>query len=123
MILLMAAVVAVVFGSGVQLVLSRDLARVAMGILLVSNAGNLLLMSVSLTRCVAPIHPIPDDASIADPLVQALTLTSIVIGFGTAVLLLGLLYRVHAVERTLDTEALVAAEQRTLTGDDGEADR
>ncbi|MGH9163680.1 MAG: sodium:proton antiporter [Vicinamibacteraceae bacterium] len=119
----MASAIAIVFGSGIQLLLSRDLVRVAMGILLVSNAANLLLMSVSLTRGVAPIHPIPGGVSVADPLVQALTLTSIVISFGTTTLLLGLLYRVHVVEHTLDTEALVAAERRALEGDGRETDR
>jgi multicomponent Na+:H+ antiporter subunit C len=111
--LLFAAVVAAVFGSGVRLLLSRDLIRVVMGMLLVSNAVNLLLMSVGLSRGVAPIHPVPPDVPVSDPLVQALTLTSIVIGFGTAALLLSVVYGVFKAERLLDLEELVEAERRT----------
>ena len=113
MTLLVALVVATVFGAGVRLLLSSDLVRVVMGMMLVSNAGNLLLMSVGLSRGMAPIHPVPEGAVVSDPLVQALTLTSIVISFGTSALLLTVVYGIFRTGRTLDLESLVDAERRT----------
>ena len=118
MTLVMAAAVAIVFGSSVKLVMSRDLTRVVMGLLLVSNATNLFLMAMGLSRGTAPIRPIPRDALASDPLVQALTLTAIVIGLGTSALLLALLYRVARAEHTLDTNQLVAAERQTAEQDE-----
>ena len=46
-----------------------------------------------------------------DPLVQALTLTAIVITFGVTALLLSLIYRVYIAHSTLDTDTLAKAEE------------
>lgn len=120
MTLVAAAGVAVLFGSGVYMLLGRDAIRAVMGLLLISNASNLFLMSVGLSRGAAPIHPIAD-GPVSDPLVQALTLTAIVIGFGTTALLLTLVYAVYGTTGSLDVESLVAAERETEaeTGEPG----
>lgn len=95
MILALALAVAVLFGSGAYLLVKRDLVRVVGGIVLMSNAANLFIVSTGLTRGREPIYPLESGVPVSDPLVQALVLTSIVITFGTAAVVLGLVYQVY----------------------------
>lgn len=111
MTLLTAAVVAVIFGSGAFLMLKPDLFRVVVGMILVSNAANLTLMASRLTRGEPPIGVAPGE-EVSDPLVQAMTLTAIVIGFGVTVLLLALVYRIYTTLSTVDLDELSQAEAR-----------
>lgn len=104
--LLSAIVIGVLFGSGVFLLLKADLFRVVAGLVLVSNAANLTLMSSGLTRGRAPINPLPEDAAIADPLVQALTLTALVIGFAVTAVLLALSFGVYRARHSVDLDEL-----------------
>jgi multicomponent Na+:H+ antiporter subunit C len=67
-------------------------------------------MFSGLSRGAPPIDPA--SAPVSDPVVQALTLTSVVIGGSVTLLVLGLLYRVAVAERTLDASALEQAEAR-----------
>ncbi len=106
-----ALVVAVVFASGTFLLLQRDLTRVVVGIILVSNSAVLFIISAGLTRGVAPILPLEDEGA-SDPLVQAMALTALVIGFGVAALLLAMVYRLYATHGTVDLEEIAAAEMR-----------
>jgi multicomponent Na+:H+ antiporter subunit C len=125
MTLLVSLAVAVLLGSGSYLLLKHDLIRVVVGVLLISNGANLFIMMAGLERGVSPVLPIPDDVTIADPLVQALTLTAIVITFGVTALLLSLVYRVYLAHATLDTETLAEAEEaeeRTAESDAGADD-
>ena len=103
--------VAVLIGTGSYLLLKHDLVRVVIGILLISNGANLFIMSSGLSRGAAPIYPLPESGVVADPLVQAMTLTAIVITFGVAALLLSLIYRVYVAHATLDTDTLAEAEE------------
>ncbi|MBD0329847.1 MAG: NADH-quinone oxidoreductase subunit K [Thermoleophilia bacterium] len=111
MTVLTAGVVAVIFGSGAYLLLKPDLFRVVVGIVLVSNAATLALMASGLSRGDPPIAP-GAGAEVSDPLVQAMTLTAIVIGFGVAVLLLALVYRIYTSHSTVDLDELSQAEAR-----------
>ena len=111
MTLLTAAAIGVLFGCGAYLVLKPDLFRVIVGLVVISNAANLTLMSSGLTRGTAPILPFRGEVS--DPLVQAMTLTAIVIGFAVAALLLGLAYRVYTSHDTVDLDELSWQEART----------
>jgi len=110
-IVLLSAVVAILFGSGAFLVLKPDLFRVVIGMVLISNAANLTLMASGLSRGSAPLHPLDEDR-VADPLVQAMTLTAIVIGFGVTALLLALSYRVYTSHATVDLDDLSLREAR-----------
>ncbi len=112
MILLLSVVIAIVFGSGAFLILQRDLFRVVVGIVLISNAANLFIISAGLTRGDPPIRPFPDGATIADPLVQAMALTAIVISSSVAALLLSLVYRLYLAHDSVDIEDVSAAEVR-----------
>jgi multicomponent Na+:H+ antiporter subunit C len=106
-----ALIVAVVFASGTYLLLQRDLTRVVVGIILVSNSAVLFIISAGLSRGVAPILPLEGEG-VSDPLVQAMALTALVIGFGVAALLLAMVYRLYATHGTVDLEEIAAAEVR-----------
>ena len=106
--------VATLFGVGAFLLLKRDLIRVIMGMILISNAAILFTVAAGLSRGNAPILPIPEGTSFSDPLVQALALTAIVINFGVTILLLVLVYQVWVTHRSIDQEALRDAEEREL---------
>ncbi len=111
--LILAATVGALFGSGAYLMLKPDLFRVVVGMLLISNAANVTLMSSGLSRGVPPILPFGGGgAGVADPLVQALTLTAIVIGFAVTALLLGLVLAVYRTSRSVDLDELSRTEAR-----------
>lgn len=110
--MLLSAVVAVLFGAGAFLMLKPDLFRVVVGMVLISNAASLTLMASGLSRGRSPILPLAGDESISDPLVQAMTLTAIVIGFGVTALLLSLAYRVYTSHETVDLDELSHQEAR-----------
>jgi multicomponent Na+:H+ antiporter subunit C len=111
-IVVLSAVIGILFGAGAFLMLKPDLFRVVIGMVMISNAANLTLMASGLTRGRAPIHPLPDALEVADPLVQAMTLTAIVIGFGVTALLLSLVYRVYTSHATVDLDDLSHQEAR-----------
>lgn len=94
MILTMALLVGALFGAGTYLVLQRTLTRIVLGLGLWTYGANLLLLLAG-GRAGAP--PLLDgDApagGYADPLPQAMILTSIVITFGITAFLLALAYR------------------------------
>jgi multicomponent Na+:H+ antiporter subunit C len=92
MILILALVVGVLFTGGTYLLLQRTLTRTILGLVLYGHAVNVLLLLAG-GRAGAP--PLVDgtDAPIADPLTEAMALTSIVITFGISAFLLALAYR------------------------------
>jgi multicomponent Na+:H+ antiporter subunit C len=110
-ILGVSVVIAVVFGSGAFLVLQRDLLRVVIGIVLVSNSAILFIMAAGLSRGTAPIYPIGEGA-VSDPLVQAMALTALVIGSSVAALLLAVVYRLYVSHSSVDIEEIFRMEMR-----------
>jgi multicomponent Na+:H+ antiporter subunit C len=112
MILYSALVFAAVFASGTFLLLQRDLTRVVVGIILISNSAVFFIISAGLTRGEAPIHPLEGTNLVSDPLVQAMALTALVIGSGTAALLLAMVYRLYVSHRTVDAEEIADYEMR-----------
>lgn len=111
MILALSVVIAVVFGSGTFLVMQRDLLRVVVGIVLVSNSAVLFIVAAGLSRGEAPIYPL-GDAEVSDPLVQAMALTALVIGSSVAALLLALVYRLYVAHDSVDMDDISDAEMR-----------
>ena len=87
-----AATAALLCSIGTYLVLQRKLSRIIIGVALLSYGANVLMVSAGRAGR-APIvgNGAPDE--MADPLPQALALTSIVISFGVTALLLALAYR------------------------------
>jgi multicomponent Na+:H+ antiporter subunit C len=124
MTLLLAIAPAVLFGAGAYLLLRRDLIHGVAGIILVSNAATLFVMAAGLGRGRPPIHPVLDASVVSDPLVQAMTLTAIVIGFALSAFLVGLVYAVFALRGTIDQTDLhrgEVEEERRLARDEERA--
>jgi multicomponent Na+:H+ antiporter subunit C len=122
MTLILALAVAILFGAGSYLLLKHDLIRLVIGMVLIGNAANLFIMASALQRGEAPMYPLTD--STADPLVQAMTLTAIVISFGVTALVLSLAYRVYVSHSSVDIRELSQAEEEQAVTDDkvGEPD-
>ncbi|MDQ2678951.1 MAG: Na(+)/H(+) antiporter subunit C [Actinomycetota bacterium] len=88
------AVASLLVGVGVFLLLQRTLSRIVLGLVLLGNAGNLLLIIAGGAPGRPPIVGRFDASDPpADPLPQALALTAIVISFGITAFLLSLAYR------------------------------
>lgn len=81
--------------SGVYLLLSRNLTRMLLGLLLVGNAVNLLIITVGGPSGNPPIRgrTSGSESNTADPLAQGMILTAIVIAMGIAAFVLALTYR------------------------------
>jgi Multisubunit Na+/H+ antiporter, MnhC subunit len=97
------------FALGTYLVLRRDVVRVVWGVVLYSQGANLYLVTMGGLAGKAPIGKFGKEgaaAGVTDPLVQALVLTAIVIGFGTTAFALVLTYRVYQEHGTLDVTEL-----------------
>jgi multicomponent Na+:H+ antiporter subunit C len=92
--LILIVVMAALYACGIYLMLERSMTRVLLGFLLVGNATNILILTMSGRSGEAPIADgqVPE-SSFADPLPQALILTAIVITFGVSAFLLALIYR------------------------------
>lgn len=84
---------ATIFGTGAYLLLHRDLVRLVLGVVLISQAAVLTLIASGLTRGAAPIYPLTE-RNVSDPLSQGMALTAIVIGLAVTALLLALVLRV-----------------------------
>jgi multicomponent Na+:H+ antiporter subunit C len=91
--------IGILFGCGCYLIMRRNIVRVLLGIMLLSQAANLLIFTgAGLTRSHPPV--IPDGShvlkgSYADPLPQALVLTAIVIGFAVLAFAIALVLRAY----------------------------
>lgn len=108
--LLLALAVGVLFGCGALLLLERDLVRQTGGVLLMSHGANLFLMSSALIRGAAPVHPVESPEAVSDPVVQALTLTAVVITAAVVALLLALVLEIHQTHGSVSVETMHRAE-------------
>ena len=105
---LLALASAVLYATGIYLMLRRRLAQLIIGLGLISNGTNLLIFTAGgLTRARPPLVAAGATAletPYADPVPQALVLTAIVIGFGLTAFSLVLADRVHATVGTDDVD-------------------
>ncbi|PSP47703.1 hypothetical protein BRC75_08915 [Halobacteriales archaeon QH_7_69_31] len=92
---------------GTFLLLRRDVVRVVWGVVILGQTANVYLVTMGGLTGTAPIvdHG-GETAGVTDPLVQALVLTAIVIGFGTTAFALVLTYRLYQEHGTLDLREL-----------------
>lgn len=89
---LFALSVGIFFGIGVFQMLRRDLIKAAMGYSILFTGVNLFLLAVGAFDGEAPPYTeFAQEMTVADPLVQALILTAIVIGFGSYAMLLAII--------------------------------
>ncbi len=104
------ALVGLLYAAGLYLMLHRSFVKLVLGMVVLANANNLFLFTLTdLVRgepafvngdAVAPAEPF------ADPLPQALILTAIVIGFGIQAFVILLLKRTHGAKGTGDLDEL-----------------
>lgn len=87
--------IGVLTSTGVYLLLERNMTRMLLGLLLFGNAVNLLIITVGGRPGNPPIRGRTSDGrtTTADPLVQGMVLTAIVITMGIAAFVLALAYR------------------------------
>jgi multicomponent Na+:H+ antiporter subunit C len=97
-----ALLIAVLAGTGTYLVMHRTLTRIILGLGLLGNAINLLILSSGDGPGVAPI--IGQEGDFTDPVPQALVLTAIVIGFAVTSFLLAMAYRAWTIDGTDEVE-------------------
>jgi multicomponent Na+:H+ antiporter subunit C len=106
--LLLATVAGVLYATGLYLMLRRRLAQLIIGLSLLSNGSNILILSAAgVTRAKPPL--ISEGAPLeqfADPVPQSLILTAIVIGFGVLAFSLVLAHRVHQSGGSDDIDAI-----------------
>ncbi|MDI3539312.1 MAG: multicomponent Na+:H+ antiporter subunit [Methanolobus sp.] len=129
---LLSVSIALVFGIATFMILRRDLIRVAIGVTLLSHATNMLIVSTGAflgdrapiitgeeavstggifiddlaAGILAPVIPEGTEMAYVDPLVQALTLTAIVISLATTAFLLILCYRLYQEQGTTDVSEI-----------------
>jgi multicomponent Na+:H+ antiporter subunit C len=102
------------FAAAVYLMLSRSLVRYLFGLILISNAVNLVIFAAGRLTPGSPAL-VPEGLAVpakamANALPQALILTAIVIGFGLLAFALVLAYRAREELGTVDTDAMRIAE-------------
>jgi multicomponent Na+:H+ antiporter subunit C len=117
---ILAGVLGLLFALGTFLILRRDVVRVVWGVTIISQAANVYLVTMGGLTGQSPVlahggeHPVacsvPDAGAecVTDPLVQALVLTAIVIGFGTTAFALVLTYRLYEEHGTLNLGEVTA---------------
>lgn len=93
-------VMGALYACGIYLILERSLTRVLLGLMLLANATNLLILATGGYAGLAPLYDKDTGArEYADPLPQALILTSIVISFAVTAFMLGIIYRTWVLGR------------------------
>lgn len=85
-----ALLIGVLFATGSYLLMNRALTRIILGVAMIGNAINVLIVAVSSRPGSAPI--VGEDGT-TDPVPQALVLTAIVIGFALISFMLALAWR------------------------------
>lgn len=115
---------------GVYMLLERNLTRMLLGLLLIGNAINLLIITVGGPSGNPPVRgrTSGEETATADPLAQAMILTAIVITMGVAAFVLALTYRSYrlttAEEVADDVEdTRVSQLKEADTADDADAQR
>ncbi|MGK4065473.1 Na(+)/H(+) antiporter subunit C [Rothia sp. HC945] len=98
-------VMGVLYAVGVYLILEKSLTKVLLGLMLITNATNILILHTG----GASGLPAFFDSEVAaddyfDPLPQALVLTAIVISFSVTALMLGMIYRSWVLSRRDDIQ-------------------
>ena len=106
--LLLAIVAGVLYASGLYLMLRRRLAQLIIGLGLLSNGSNILILSAAgVTRAKPPLMTAGVAVDqLADPVPQSLILTAIVIGFGVLAFSLVLAHRVRQSTASDDIDAI-----------------
>jgi multicomponent Na+:H+ antiporter subunit C len=113
--IMLAVVTGALYATGLYLMLRRSVVRLVIGLSLISHAANLLIFSAAgMTRARPPIVPegaVRPDAPFADPVPQALILTSIVLGFAILAFAMVLIKRAYQTVGTDDLDAMRSTDE------------
>lgn len=92
---------------GTYMILSMNLIRIIIGISIYTHAGNLIIMSMGKYNSTMAEPLIGHvNNNFVDPLLQAIVLTAIVIGFAMTAFLLVLVYRTYRVTKEVEIDLL-----------------
>ncbi|TDQ49978.1 Na(+)/H(+) antiporter subunit C [Actinorugispora endophytica] len=91
--ILLVVVVGVLVAAGVALLLERSLTRILLGVILLGNGVNLMILSTGGAAGGPPLLGLTPVEEMSDPLPQAMILTAIVITLGVTAFLLAMAYR------------------------------
>ena len=113
---LTALIVGILVAASVYLMLARNFLRFLFGLILLSNAANLVIFASGRMTPGAPAL-VPEGAYVPEGVIgnalpQALVLTAIVIGFGLLAFTLALAFEAYRRLRTMDSDAMRLAEPR-----------
>lgn len=99
-------VAGILAAAGTYLIMERSLIRMLLGLLLVGNGLNILIVTVAGPAGSPPIKGAESIGATADadPLAQAMVLTAIVITMGIAAFVLALTYRLFVINRDEDDD-------------------
>ncbi|WP_457964138.1 Na(+)/H(+) antiporter subunit C [Arthrobacter sp. D1-29] len=116
-------VMGALYACGIYLILERSLTRVLLGLMLLANATNLLILATGGYAGLTPLYNKDTPAQdYNDPLPQALILTAIVISFAVTAFMLSIIYRTWVLARQdeiqLDVEDLRVAETPSFDAED-----
>ncbi|WP_104202688.1 Na+/H+ antiporter subunit C [Billgrantia saliphila] len=107
---LLAVAIGILFAAAIYMMLRRSIVKLVIGLMLLSNAANLLIfVSAGLTRGGPPLVPqgmVAPEGVVADPLPQALVLTAIVIAFGVLSFAVVLVRRAWEIVRADDLDRM-----------------
>ncbi len=111
---LLAFLIGGLYAAGLYLMLGRSIGKLIVGLVLLSQAANLLIFTAGgLTRARPPIIPegaLQPQPPFADPIPQALILTAIVIGFGVLAFALVLVDRTFQRVGTYDIDDMTSTD-------------
>lgn len=97
----LALVIGGLYASAFYMMLRRSMTKTLIGLILLSNAANLLIFVAARLTVGAPAlvaeGALAPAGPVADPLAQAFILTAIVIGFGVLAFAVVLIHRAHEV--------------------------
>jgi multicomponent Na+:H+ antiporter subunit C len=113
--IVLAAVTGGLYAAGLYLMLRRSVVRLVIGLSLIGHAANLLIFSAAgMTRARPPIVPegaTQPEVPFADPVPQALILTSIVLGFAILAFAMVLIKRAYQTVGTDDLDAMRSTDE------------
>lgn len=96
--------IGMMFALGIFQLLRRNLIRVAIGLVILTNAVNMFLLTTGAYDGIVAAYYGSQQGQVSDPLPQALVLTAIVIGVGFFAFSLSLLYVIGFRYKTSDSD-------------------
>jgi multicomponent Na+:H+ antiporter subunit C len=111
---ILAVVVGILFAAGLYMILRRSLVKLIIGLVLLAHAANLLIFTMSRLTHNAPVIIAAREGeasgAFADPIIQAIILTAVVIGLGVQAFAVVLIKRAYQTVGADDIDQLVTTD-------------